>query len=502
MIKEFRLPDLGEGLTESEIVNWHVAVGDTVELNQIIADVETAKAVVELPSPYAGVIAELHEQPGTVVEVGAPLVSFEVPAPVGEIPMHAGTVPVVLVEAGAPARREPNLVGYGAAVEKGGRPERRARRFAASASGTASASTVSASAVSASTVPSRAVTAGAVSPVAVAVIEPAPALPVLEPLVGIPVQTPALPPAAAERPRSTPPVRKLARDLGIPLEGLRGSGPGGLILRDDVLRAAESAAGAAVDAASAEDIVGVDAAPAAAGERGRDRETRSPIKGMRKHTAAAMVASAFTAPHVTEFLTVDVTPTMELIGRVKESKAFTGVRITPLTIVAKALCIALQRNPSLNSRWDEAAGEIVQFHYVNLGIAAATPRGLLVPNIKDAQNLSLLELAGSLGSLTERARAGKTSPADLSGGTISITNIGVFGIDAGTPILNPGEAAILAMGAVRRMPWEYRGEIALRSVMTLSLSFDHRLVDGEQGSRFLADVGAILADPAMVLTMI
>jgi pyruvate dehydrogenase E2 component (dihydrolipoamide acetyltransferase) len=215
-----------------------------------------------------------------------------------------------------------------------------------------------------------------------------------------------------------------------------------------------------------------------------------------------MVSSAFTAPHVTEFLTVDVTPTMELIGRVKESKAFAGVRITPLTIVAKALCIALRRSPSLNSRWDEAAGEIVQFHYVNLGIAAATPRGLLVPNIKDAQDLGLLELAGALGGLTDRARAGKTGPADLSGGTISITNIGVFGIDAGTPILNPGEAAILAMGAVRRMPWEHRGEIALRSVMTLSLSFDHRLVDGEQGSRFLADVGAILADPAIVLTMV
>jgi pyruvate dehydrogenase E2 component (dihydrolipoamide acetyltransferase) len=299
-------------------------------------------------------------------------------------------------------------------------------------------------------------------------------------------------------------VRKLARDLGIALEGLRGSGPGGLILRDDVLRRAESAAGAAVDAAAAEGIVGTVPGTGAAPQamQGTDRETRTPIKGMRKHTAAAMVSSAFTAPHVTEFLTVDVTPTMELIGRVRESKAFTGVRITPLTIVAKALCIALRRNPSLNSRWDEPAGEIVQFNYVNLGIAAATPRGLLVPNIKDAQDLGLLELAGALGSLTERARAGKTGPADLSGGTISITNIGVFGIDAGTPILNPGEAAILAMGAVRRMPWEYRGDIALRSVMTLSLSFDHRLVDGEQGSRFLADVGAILADPAMVLTMI
>jgi len=497
MIKEFRLPDLGEGLTESEIVNWHVAVGDTVELNQIIADVETAKAVVELPSPYAGVIAELHEQPGTVVEVGAPLVSFEVPAPVGEVQLRPDAVPVILVEAGAPARREPNLVGYGAAVEKGGRPERRARRFAASASGV----------VTRSAVPAGPVPPAAISPLTVLQPVTVPPLPVVhsapESAAPVPVGT-VSPPPAAERPRSTPPVRKLARDLGIALEGLRGSGPGGLILRDDVLRRAESAAGAAVDAAAAEGIVGTVPGAGAAPQamQGTDRETRTPIKGMRKHTAAAMVSSAFTAPHVTEFLTVDVTPTMELIGRVRESKAFAGVRITPLTIVAKALCIALRRNPSLNSRWDEPAGEIVQFNYVNLGIAAATPRGLLVPNIKDAQDLGLLELAGALGSLTERARAGKTGPADLSGGTISITNIGVFGIDAGTPILNPGEAAILAMGAVRRMPWEYRGDIALRSVMTLSLSFDHRLVDGEQGSRFLADVGAILADPAMVLTMI
>ncbi len=503
MIKEFRLPDLGEGLTESEIVNWHVAVGDTVELNQIIADVETAKAVVELPSPYAGVIAELHEQPGTVIEVGAPLVSFEVPAPAGEVQVRADAAPVVLVESGAPARREPNLVGYGAAVEKGGRPARRIRHFAASASGVVSPSMVSAGGGSPAVV--QAVPVAPVMP-AVPVIDPVPVPAAIEPAALLPAGTEALPPAAIERPRSTPPVRKLARDLGIPLEGLRGSGPGGLILRDDVLRAAESAAGAAVDAAAAEGAAGtpsgIDASPAESTPRGAARETRTPIKGMRKHTAAAMVSSAFTAPHVTEFLTVDVTPTMELIGRVKESKAFAGVRITPLTIVAKALCIALRRSPSLNSRWDEAAGEIVQFHYVNLGIAAATPRGLLVPNIKDAQDLGLLELAGALGGLTDRARAGKTGPADLSGGTISITNIGVFGIDAGTPILNPGEAAILAMGAVRRMPWEHRGEIALRSVMTLSLSFDHRLVDGEQGSRFLADVGAILADPAIVLTMV
>ena len=480
VIKEFRLPDLGEGLTESEIVSWHVAEGDVVELNQIIADVETAKAVVELPSPYAGVVARLHEQPGTVVEVGAPIISFDVPAAAGAEggvgvggPAAADSEGAVAVTSPAddvaPAKREPNLVGYGAAVEKGGRPARRAR----------GGSAVSPAAPAQDQAPDR-----AQSP---AVSEAAPA--------------PAVNLSASERPRSTPPVRKLARDLGVELESVAGTGPGGLIIRDDVLAAAgshteaSSASGAPATAAA----VPVSAGPARSADQ---RETRTPIKGVRKHTAAAMVASAFTAPHVTEFLTIDVTPTVELVTRLKASRAFADVKITPLTVVAKALCIAVARNPTVNTRWDDASSEIVQHHFVNLGIAAATPRGLMVPNIKDADRLGLKELAQALTGLAETARAGKTTPADLSGGTISITNVGVFGIDAGTPILNPGEAAILAMGAVRRTPWEYQGEIALRSVMTLSLSFDHRLVDGEQGSRFLADIGTILSDPGMVLTMI
>jgi pyruvate dehydrogenase E2 component (dihydrolipoamide acetyltransferase) len=285
-------------------------------------------------------------------------------------------------------------------------------------------------------------------------------------------------------------VRKLAADRGIDLATVTGTGPGGLITRDDVM--AHTGAPAA----------SVPPAPSAPPTRSSARETRAPIKGVRKHTAAAMVSSAFTAPHVSEFLTVDVTPTMELLESIKANRAFAGHRINILTVVAKAILIAISRNPSVNSRWDEAAGEIVQFGYVNLGIAAATQRGLIVPNIKDADQLDLVGLADAIGTLTETARAGTTSPADLGGGTISITNIGVFGIDAGTPILNPGEAAILAMGAIRRQPWEYQGEVALRSVMTLSLSFDHRLVDGEQGSRFLADVGTIVSNPAMILTMV
>ncbi|WP_347110532.1 dihydrolipoamide acetyltransferase family protein [Paenarthrobacter sp. S56] len=453
MIKEFRLPDLGEGLTESEILSWKVAVGDTVTLNQVIAEVETAKAVVELPSPFAGVVAALHEEPGTVVEVGKPIVSFEVDdaGPSGGANADGGAQ-ADRPDAGgvetqaAPAKREPNLVGYGAVVEHPGRPARRAR----------------------GQVRTQAVQAPSGTEAA------APAVPA------------AVEPPAGERPRSTPPVRKLARDLGVDLEQVTGTGPHGLITREDVQNFGNTY------------VESEGAAPVPSG----DRETRTPVKGVRKFTAAAMVQSAFTAPHVTEFLTVDVTPTMELLARLKGSKVFEGVKLTPLTIAAKAVLIALRNNPTLNSRWDEENQEIVQFNYVNLGIAAATPRGLTVPNIKDADRLPLRELAGRLSELTETARAGRTSPSDLSGGTISITNIGVFGIDAGTPILNPGEAAIVALGAVRKAPWVVDDALAVRQVMSLSLSFDHRVVDGEQGSRFLADLGGILADPAMVLTMV
>jgi pyruvate dehydrogenase E2 component (dihydrolipoamide acetyltransferase) len=299
-----------------------------------------------------------------------------------------------------------------------------------------------------------------------------------------------------ERPRSTPPVRKLAKDLGVDLALVTGTGEFGLITRDDV----RNFVGGGDLPVAPQDLAGL-SVPVPAAAQG-ERETRTPIKGVRKFTAAAMVSSAFTAPHVTEFLTIDVTPTMELLAKLKASRAFAGYKLTPLTLVSKAVLIALKNHPTLNTRWDEARQEIVQYNYVNLGIAAATPRGLTVPNIKDADRKSLLELSTALTELTDTARAGKTAPADLSGGTISITNIGVFGIDAGTPILNPGEAAILALGAVRKMPWEYQDEVALRQVMTLSLSFDHRLVDGEQGSRFLQDLGAMLSEPGMALAMV
>ncbi|WP_234005542.1 dihydrolipoamide acetyltransferase family protein [Arthrobacter sp. PGP41] len=469
MIKEFRLPDLGEGLTESEILSWKVGVGDTVSLNQVIAEVETAKAVVELPSPFAGVIKELHEQPGSVVEVGKPIVSFEVADDAGQAP-SGGTGEAASGAASGAPKREPNLVGYGAVPESTGRPARRPRNIP---------------------VPESVARPVDTRPVDTSPVDTKPAQ--TEPAQTSPAET------TADRPRSTPPVRKLAKDLGVDLAEVAGTGPQGLITREDVQHFVDGKSRGISAGAGA----GHEAATSTAWQAHPDgRESRTPIKGVRKLTAAAMVQSAFTAPHATEFLTIDVTPAMELLARLRDSRAFAGYKLTPLTLAAKAVLIALRRNPSLNSHWDEETQEIVTFNYVNLGIAAATPRGLMVPNIKDADSLSLARLAEALTALAETARAGKTPPSDLSGGTISITNIGVFGIDAGTPILNPGEAAILALGAVRTVPWEHRGEVALRQVMTLSLSFDHRLVDGEQGSRFLADVGAILADPGMVLTMV
>ncbi|MGB2722855.1 MAG: dihydrolipoamide acetyltransferase family protein, partial [Rhodococcus sp. (in: high G+C Gram-positive bacteria)] len=286
------------------------------------------------------------------------------------------------------------------------------------------------------------------------------------------------------KPLAAPPVRKVAKDNDVDLSAVPATGARGDVTRGDVesYLQGEQTAGEQL--------------PQRVG-----REERTPIKGVRKHTADAMVRSAFTAPHVTEFVTVDVTETLTLLDSLRSSAHFAEVRLTPLALVAKAVLVALKSNPSLNSSWDEATAEIVTKYFVNLGIAAATPRGLMVPNIKNAQELSLVDLARALADLTRVAKEGKSSPADLAEGTITITNVGVFGVDAGTPILNPGEAAILCFGAIRRLPWEHQGEIALRSVTTLSLSFDHRLVDGQQGSQFLALVGQLLSDPLNLIAL-
>jgi len=455
MIAEFRLPDLGEGLTEAEVVQWLVAPGDSVALNQTLAEVETAKAIVELPSPYEGTVSTLHADAGETVAVGAPLIAFDVEGADDDDDDDKGER--------APrrddAKAEPNLVGYGAAPTSASRPARRARRIG-----------------------------GAAPAQDTAVLEAAPHDAAPTPSIDVVV----------ERPRSTPPVRAYAKRLGIDLVLVAASVGDRLITRADIDAYADRISG--IPAPSQRPGAHASSTSDRASARhDDDRDVRIPIRGVRKHTAAAMVESAFSAPHVTVFHTVDVTATMDLVSSLRADRSLSAHRIGPLVLVAKAVCLALGRNPGLNSRWDDAAGEIVQHGYVDLGIAAATERGLLVPNIRSAERLTLVELADALQELAETARAGRTAPAELAGGTFSISNIGVFGVDAGTPILPPGQSGILAVGAVRRQPWEHRGEIALRQMMTLSLSFDHRVVDGAEGARFLRDIADILEEPGRAL---
>ncbi|MFD7855350.1 dihydrolipoamide acetyltransferase family protein [Streptomyces microflavus] len=463
--REFKMPDVGEGLTEAEILKWFVQPGDTVTDGQVVCEVETAKAAVELPIPFDGVVHELRFAEGTTVDVGEVIITVDVapgsedaPAPAAAAPAQE---PVEAAPAEEPKGRTPVLVGYGVAESS---TKRRPRKGAAP----------EAAAVAAA-VQAELNGHGSAAPVADA------------PPVG--------------RPLAKPPVRKLAKDLGIDLATVVPTGKDGIITREDVHAAAApvaAAAAAAVAPEAAEPVaVSVPETPATVGSA---RETRIPVKGVRKAIAQAMVGSAFTAPHVTEFVTVDVTRTMKLVAELKEDKGMAGVRVNPLLIIAKALLVAIKRNPEVNAAWDETNQEIVQKHYVNLGIAAATPRGLIVPNIKDAHDKTLPQLAAALGELVATARDGKTSPAAMAGGTVTITNVGVFGVDTGTPILNPGESAILAVGAIKLQPWVHKGKVKPRQVTTLALSFDHRLVDGELGSKVLADVAAILEQPKRLIT--
>ncbi|MCG5217806.1 dihydrolipoamide acetyltransferase family protein [Streptosporangium sp. KLBMP 9127] len=466
MRSEFRLPDVGEGLTEAEIVRWHVKVGDSVKVNQTIVEIETAKAIVELPCPFEGVVAGLMVDEGQTVDVGTPIIAVDTeeeappgPADDGRAARAEDLVPTPPAEGavepgvhGSPApkeQRQPVLVGYGVKMDA---TKRRPRK------------------------PAQQPPAGNHAP------EPRPSQ-------VIPSQ--ASPPLTAGETHvaergtradvlAKPPVRKLAKDLGVDLTALTGTGPHGTITRDDVHAAA-------------------DQPPPAVRPAVRGQEERVPIKGVRRATAQAMVASAFTAPHVTEFLQVDVTETVQAVRRLRAMPDYAEIKVSPLLLLAKALLVAARRYPMANSTWDEEAQEIVVKHYVNLGIAAATPRGLLVPNIKNADSLSLRDLAQALAALAETARAGKTQPADMAGGTITITNVGVFGVDTGTPIINPGEVAILALGQIRDLPWVVDGQVVPRSVCTLALSFDHRVIDGELGSLLLRDVGAMLEDPLRTL---
>ncbi|WP_309711769.1 dihydrolipoamide acetyltransferase family protein [Pseudolysinimonas sp.] len=449
MAQEFPLPDVGEGLTEAEIVSWKVKPGDIVTVNQVLVEIETAKSLVELPSPFAGTVTELLFEEGATVEVGAPIIrvasaggTIELQAPrdgdvVGEVADPKASA--AAEEAEEAEKPGAVLVGYGS---KGGHATTRRRRPGAVVT-TVEGSTADGAKASAT----RPITTGSPMPII-----------------------------------AKPPIRKLAKDLDVDISTVTGTGLGGEVVREDVVRQAGQAS-----------VFRNFETPAWP----QEREERIPVKGVRKAIASAMVSSAFSAPHVSVFTDVNATRTMEFVKRLKESTDFAGVRVSPLLVMAKAVIWAVRRNPTVNSTWTDK--EIIVHHYVNLGIAAATPRGLIVPNVKDAQNLSLRELAQGLEQLTITARDGKTTPADMAKGTITITNLGSFGMDTGTPILNPGEVGIVALGAIKQKPWVIDGEVRPAWVTTVSAAFDHRVVDGDVASRFTADLASVMEEPALLL---
>lgn len=476
--KQFKLPDLGEGLTEGEILRWLVEPGEEITLNQPIVEVETAKAAVEVPSPYAGVVSEIHHQAGETVDVGTPIITVDVDPggePATEVAassragvtppaVRADLVPDLPTDDAGDSEGNSVLVGYGPRSASAVRRPRKQAAIPGARSGAA--------------------------PRPADDLVPPPPGPGRQPVRhgGLEVGRAAALRLGPHGPAlAKPPVRKLARDLGVDLHRVSGTGPAGSITRDDVHAATGRSTGPSAGSSTG----------AAPGER----EHREPMRGVRKLMAEAMVASAFTAPHVTEFLTVDCTRSLQLLDRLRGRREFADLKLSPLLIAAKALLLAARRHPGINARLDEAADEVVTYGYVNLGIAAATPRGLVVPNIKDADRLPLPDLARALTDLATTARAGRTAPADMQGGTITITNVGIFGVDSGTPILNPPEAAILALGQVAERPWVVDGAVLPRSVVQLALAFDHRLVDGELGSLVLAEVGALLEDPALALAL-
>ena len=499
-VHEYKLPDPGEGLTEAEIVSWKVKVGDTIQVNDVVVEIETAKSLVELPSPYAGTVSALLVEEGTTVEVGTPIIAVDDGAETvsgddgdggkGAAQAGADEGPAAQPDPSAESRSEEmdpynpaasggenqTLVGYG---PRSGSAMRRARRGPATARSQAGSAT-------------QMQLQGSFH---AGVRDTSDVVPADEPAVPA-TSARERPEQAEERERPSgawsvgsvlakPAVRKLARDLGVDLRSVTPADPRGIVTADEV-RAAAGQGATGTGAAST-------------GEGGL-ADRREPIKGVRKMMGQAMVQSAFTMPHVTEWITVDVTRTTRLVDELRSDRAFEGVRVSPLLVAARAVCLAMRRTPEVNAVWDDGSQEVVFRGTVNLGIAAATPRGLVVPNVKGADRMPLADLARAVNALTDTAREGRTQPAEMAGGTFTITNVGVFGVDAGTPIINPGESAILALGAVRKQPWMHKGKVKPRDLTTLALSFDHRFIDGAKGSQFLADVAAILEDPARALT--
>jgi pyruvate dehydrogenase E2 component (dihydrolipoamide acetyltransferase) len=551
VLHEFRMPDAGEGLTEAEVLSWHVAVGDVVRVNQVLLEVETAKAAVELPSPYAGTVVALLASPGEVVPVGQPIIRID------DAVGAAGEAGAADQPAPGSGRVEPGGEGgSGAAGPSAPTPP------AAPAPTTAPPPTPPAAAAPpapAAAAPPAPAAAAPPAPAAAAAAPPptdrvnaafggdfgtarlpAAASPPAQDLHGTaegsptggaaaqgegrgdgqrqavlvgygiregtakhrrPRATPhgaehveAGPPGEPARPvrigglelgravedrlgatavRAKPPVRRLARDLGIDLAQVVPTGPAGTITHDDVTRAAEAAA--------ASEAV--------------------PLSHVARMMARAMTESAFSAPHVTEWVDVDVTRMTELIRAARARPDLADLSITPLTFAALGLVRAARRHPAVNATLADDGEHLLLHRSVHLGIAVDSPRGLVVPRVAEAQDLDLRGMADALGRLVATARAGRSRPEDLRGSTITITNVGVFGVDAGTPILNPGEVAILALGRVLPRPWVVDGTVVARDVTTLALSFDHRVVDGALGSRVLREVADFMADPATVLAL-
>ncbi|WP_026543031.1 dihydrolipoamide acetyltransferase family protein [Paenarthrobacter nicotinovorans] len=535
-VKKFNLPDVGEGLTEAEVVAWKVKPGDVVAINDVLCEIETAKSLVELPSPFAGTVTELLVEEGITVEVGTAIIAVSEGA---EGPAASGSSGGAVAEA-APAAtavemplygklsvdedHDDNRPAGGPLVGSGPKADAVKRRARKRPAGSVEAATVAENAegtvqnhqavveakadevpVSHRTTPARAAAAPGSQPPAAQVAStqvPAASAPA-------PASNAAGTPIAASRGAAIsgtisglvnkvlakPPVRKFARDLGIDLADVVATGQRGEVTREDLV-SYQAQRDAEHD--QADSFWGASKKPQ------DQRIERLPVKGVRKATAKAMVESAFSAPHVSIFVDVDASRTMEFVKRLKVSRDFEGIKVSPLLILAKAVIWAAARNPSVNATWVENAdgngnAEIQVKHYMNLGIAAATPRGLMVPNIKDAQDLSLKELALALNDLATKARAGKTQPAEMQGGSLTVTNIGALGIDTGTPIINPGEVAIIAFGTIKQKPWVLDGEVIPRWITTLGGSFDHRVVDGDLSARFMADVAAILEEPALLL---
>ena len=447
--REFHLPDVGEGLTEAEIITWKVAVGDTVTLNQPLVDIETAKATVELPSPYEGTVTELLADVGQIVDVGSAIITIEEAGDTAAPPEYR---PAAAESSGeSMTGRTAVLVGYGIADEDTA-PTRRHRR------GGAPPSTAPPS--SAPPAPRAAATA-----------------------------------APAVAPRSTPPVRKLAKSLHVDIAALRGTGRDGLITRADVEQAATGSTSRVRGASGPTRFAGVQLA----GWDDGPLEERIPVRGVVRAMAEAMTKSAFTAPHAAAWVRVDATQTMQLVASLRARPALEGIKLTPLTLIAMGVCHAARANPGINSSFDDAAGEVIVRRRIGLGIAAATDRGLIVPNIKGADQLDVVSMARALDALVATARAGTTTPADMLGTTLTITNVGPYGIDGAMPILPPGTAAIVAVGTIAPQPWVADGEVVVREVVELALAFDHRMVDGALASTFLRDVGRFLEDPAAAL---